>query len=61
MKPLHLPWTSPILQIRFELFEDGLAVSYSDGEPFKDPGEFAAERDRAFVKLKELGIDPSAL
>ncbi len=45
--PLHLPWISPILQIRFELFEDGLAVFYPDGEPFKDPDEFAAERDRA--------------
>ncbi|NEO84705.1 MAG: Uma2 family endonuclease [Spirulina sp. SIO3F2] len=45
--PLNLPWTSPILQIRFELFEDGLAVFYPDGEPFKEPQEVFAERNQA--------------
>ena len=73
--PLHLPWTSPTLQIRFELFEDGLTVFYPNGEPFKEPEEILIERDqarqartqtqekldRAIAKLKELGIDPSQL
>lgn len=27
---LYLPWTSPLLQIRFELFEEGLSVFYPD-------------------------------
>jgi hypothetical protein len=56
------------LQIRFELFDDGLAVFYPNGEAFKDPEAFAEERDRtqekldrALVKLKELGIDPDQL
>ncbi len=73
--PLNFPWVSPILQIRFELFEDGLAVFYPNGERFKEPGEFIEERDqaqqerdqaqqerdRAFEKLRELGIDPNNL
>ncbi|MEC4803305.1 MAG: Uma2 family endonuclease [Jaaginema sp. PMC 1079.18] len=66
--PLSLPWTSPILDIRFELFADGLAIFYPDGEPFKHPEEFIEERDearrerdRAFAKLKELGINPDEL
>lgn len=37
--PLDFPWTSPTLGIRFELFDDGLAVFYPDGEQFKDPDE----------------------
>jgi Uma2 family endonuclease len=45
--PLNLPWVSPLLQIRFELFEEGLAVFYPDGEPFKDFVELRAERDQA--------------
>lgn len=73
--PLHLPWTSPTLGIRFELDSDGLAVFYPNGERFKDPGEFAQERDQAqrerdqaqqerdqaFAKLRELGVDPNTL
>lgn len=73
--PLHLPWASPTLQIRFELFEDGLAVFYPNGEPFKEPEDVLGERDearqeqmetqakleRAMAKLKELGVDPSEL
>jgi Uma2 family endonuclease len=65
---LNFPWVSPTLGIRFDLFDDGLAVFTPDGERFKDPDEvFEAlnqaqqERDRAFAKLKELGIDPSEL
>ncbi len=72
---LNFPWVSPTLGIRFELFDDGLAVFTPEGEPFKDPGEIFAERDqaqnerdqaqnerdRAFAKLRELGIDPTEL
>ncbi|NER00179.1 MAG: Uma2 family endonuclease [Cyanothece sp. SIO2G6] len=79
---LNIPWTSPLLQIRFELFDDGLAVFYPDGQPFRDFEELAenldqaqselnqaqaeltqaqAERERAFAKLRELGIDPTTL
>ncbi|WP_017307026.1 Uma2 family endonuclease [Spirulina subsalsa] len=43
--PLHLPWTSPRLQIRFELGAEGLRIFYPNGEHFKDPGEFMEERD----------------
>lgn len=44
---LCLPWTSPLLQIRFELFENGLAVFYPDGERFAEPRELLLERDAA--------------
>ncbi|MDY6782557.1 MAG: hypothetical protein SW833_08425 [Cyanobacteriota bacterium] len=44
---LYLPWTSLLLQIRFELFEDGLAVFHPDGEPFAEPGVILLERDAA--------------
>ncbi len=47
LTPLNLPWTSPILGIRFEMFEDGLALFYPDGEPFKDPEELFQERNQA--------------
>ncbi|MDY6786248.1 MAG: Uma2 family endonuclease [Cyanobacteriota bacterium] len=42
---LYLPWTSPLLQIRFELFNDGLAVFYPNSEPFAEPGTILLERD----------------
>jgi Uma2 family endonuclease len=58
---MNFPWTSPTLGIRFELFEDGLAVFHPDGELFKDPMEFIEERDRAFAKLRAMGIDPEQL
>lgn len=72
---LNFPWTSPTLGIRFELFDDGLAVFYPDGERFKDPDEVIEERDqaqqerdqaqqerdRAFAKLREMGVDPTQL
>jgi Uma2 family endonuclease len=45
--PLHLPWVSPILGIRFEMFEDGLSVFYPTGEIFKDPEALGVERDAA--------------
>lgn len=59
--PMSFPWSSPTLGIRFERFNDGLAVFFPDGEPFKDPDELFEERDRAFAKLRELGIDPTEL
>ncbi|MEB3230782.1 MAG: Uma2 family endonuclease, partial [Leptolyngbyaceae bacterium] len=70
--PLNLPWISPLLGIRFELFEDGLEVFYPNGDRFEDPVEtrdrldrtqserdqYRQERDRIQAKLQELGIDP---
>ncbi|MGA1263157.1 MAG: Uma2 family endonuclease [Prochlorothrix sp.] len=79
---LQLPWTSPLLGIRFEMGESELEIFYPNGEKFKDPTELAQERDqlaqerdqisqerdqlaqerqRAFAKLRELGIDPNTL
>jgi Uma2 family endonuclease len=65
---LNLPWTSPTLGIKFDMFDDGLAVFYPNGERFKDPEELFQERDqvrqtldRALAKLREMGIDPDAL
>ncbi|MGF1520570.1 MAG: Uma2 family endonuclease [Nodosilinea sp.] len=72
---LNFPWISPTLGIRFELFDDGLAVFYPNGESFQDPEVVLAERDRAqqeraqaqqerdraFAKLRALGIDPTDL
>lgn len=58
---MNFPWTSPRLGIRFELFEAGLEVFYPNGDRFQDPEDVIQERDRAFAKLKELGIDPSEL
>ena len=66
--PLHLPWISSLLNIRFELSGEGLELYHPDGELFKEPGELFAERDlarqerdRALAKLRELGIDPETL
>jgi Uma2 family endonuclease len=66
--PLNLPWTSPTLGIRFEMFDNGLTVFHPDGEVFKNQQEVykerdqaKQERDRAWVKLRELGIDPEQL
>ena len=44
---LNFPWSSPILGIRFELFDDGLAVFTPEGEQFKDPRQIFTERDQA--------------
>ncbi|MEM9220245.1 MAG: Uma2 family endonuclease [Cyanobacteria bacterium P01_F01_bin.150] len=44
---LNFPWVSPLLDIRFEMFEDGLAVFYPNGEQFRDLNEFAQECDQA--------------
>jgi Uma2 family endonuclease len=65
---LYLPWTSPRLQIRFELFEDGLSVFYPDGREFRKPEaallaqeQAQAKLNQALAKLQELGIDPDTL
>lgn len=58
---MNFPWISPSLGIRFELFETGLEVFYPNGDRFQDPEDVIQERDRAFAKLKEVGIDPSEL
>jgi Uma2 family endonuclease len=58
---MNFPWISPSLGIRFELFETGLEVFYPNGDRFQDPEDVIQERDRAFAKLKELGIDPNEL
>ncbi|NEO84385.1 MAG: Uma2 family endonuclease [Spirulina sp. SIO3F2] len=50
---LYLPWVSPLLNIRFEMFEDGLAVYHPDGKPFKDPEEFALGEAEAQTKLDQ--------
>ena len=59
--PLNFPWTSPMLGVRFEMFADGLTLFYPTGETFNDPDTILAERDHAFAKLRELGINPSDL
>ncbi|UWU45856.1 hypothetical protein APLC1_0540 [Limnospira platensis C1] len=51
--PLDFPWTSPLLNIRFELFDDGLAVYHPNGELFKEPGDLFDERDRAQQERNE--------
>ena len=65
---LNFPWASPQLGIRFELFDDGLAIFAPNGDRFQDPADLFVERDqaqqerdRAFAKLRELGIDPNEL
>ncbi|MEA5420090.1 Uma2 family endonuclease [Spirulina sp. CCNP1310] len=45
--PLHLPWTSPLLGVRFEFAADGLALYHPDGELFKEPTALFVERDQA--------------
>lgn len=66
--PLNLPWISPGLDIEFKLFDDGLSVFYPNGDEFKDPEEILQQSDqtqqkldRAWAKLRELGIDPEVL
>lgn len=44
---LHLPWISPLLQIQFRMFEDGLDLFYPNGKPFKTLAELTQERDQA--------------
>lgn len=54
---LYLPWTSPLLQIRFERFEDGLAIFYANGEPFAEPEVSLLERDRARLAQQQAQIE----
>lgn len=50
---LYLPWTSPLLQIRFELMEDGLVIFHPNGEPFAEPETIFLERDAARLAEQE--------
>ncbi len=59
--PLNFPWISPLLGVRFEMGADGLLLFHPSGESFQDPATLFEERDRAFAKLRELGIDPATL
>jgi hypothetical protein len=66
--PINFPGISPPLGIRFEMAEDGLAAFYPSSEVFQDPeagmderNQIRQKRDRAFAKLRELGIDPEPL
>jgi len=54
---LYLPWTSPLLQIRFELFEDGLSVFYPDGEEFQEPEALLLERDQARLAQQQAQLE----
>jgi Uma2 family endonuclease len=63
---LNLPWVSPLLGVRFEMFEEGLAVYYPSGELFKDPevlerDQAQAKLERAIAKLQAAGLDVSDL
>ncbi|MGB0561154.1 MAG: Uma2 family endonuclease [Spirulinaceae cyanobacterium] len=49
-----LPWVSPTLGIRFELFEAGLEVFYPDGTPFKTFTELTQERDQLASDRQQL-------
>ncbi|NEQ99605.1 MAG: Uma2 family endonuclease [Cyanothece sp. SIO2G6] len=55
--PLKLPWVSPLLGIRFEVYEDGLAVFHPNGEPFKDPGDFIEERDQMQEERDQIQVE----
>lgn len=57
----NLPWTSPVMGLRFEMEADDLAIFYPDGQRFEDPQNWIAERDKAWAKLRELGVDPEQL
>ncbi|MEB3231208.1 MAG: Uma2 family endonuclease [Leptolyngbyaceae bacterium] len=50
---LYLPWTSPLLQIRFELFEDGLTVFYPNGDRFVDPNVSLLELEQAQLEREQ--------
>ncbi len=65
---LNLPWVSPLLGVRFEMFENGLEIYHPNGERFKDPEVFVQERDeaqtkleRAIAKMQAAGLDVSDL
>jgi len=48
---LNLPWISPLLGIRFQLFEDGMEVFYPNGDRFEDPVETRDRLDRTQIRL----------
>ncbi|MEM9008699.1 MAG: Uma2 family endonuclease [Cyanobacteria bacterium P01_F01_bin.86] len=54
---LNLPWTSPTLGIKFDMFDDGLALFYPNGEPFKDPEDLFLERAQAQAERDQAQIE----
>ena len=68
-------WTSPLLNIRFELADDTLKIYRPNGEPFltfteiqqqldtvkEELNEANKKAEKLAAKLKELGIDPDNL
>lgn len=73
--PINCPWISPILKVRFEIFDEGLVLFYPDGEEFKGSVQLSRERDdlaqqkdalqvqneQLLAKLRELGVEPDNL
>jgi Uma2 family endonuclease len=43
---MNVPWVSPLLGIRFELFDTGLEVFYPNGDRFQDPEMVIVEREQ---------------
>ncbi|MGB0563768.1 MAG: Uma2 family endonuclease [Spirulinaceae cyanobacterium] len=58
---LNLPWISPLLGIRFEMFEDGLEICYPDGQPFKDPEAFALGEAQVQAKYAKSQVEMDQL
>ena len=58
--PLYLPWTSPLLNIRFELDQNGLVIFHPDGNAFELPGQVFAERDEAQAERDEAQAERDA-
>ncbi len=43
---MNVPWVSPLLGIRFEIFDTGLEVFYPNGDRFQDPEVVIVEREQ---------------
>ena len=54
--PLNFPWQSPLLGLRFEMFDDGLAVFYPDGRPFEDPVDVLTDLTQAETELNRTQL-----
>ena len=54
--PLNFPWQSPLLGIRFEMFDDGLAVFYPDGRPFEDPVDVLTDLTQTQTNLNRTQL-----
>ena len=66
--PLMSGWTSPLLQVRFRLGQEGLELFGPDGKPFHTFVEVVEQRDTALQlnrryeeRLRELGVDPDGI